>query len=175
MSAVDACTLASYSGLRARQRLAADTLERKYINVVSGTHDCEEIGRVTLDVTRAGFGPWLQIVPGPFMRATHGEAIRFAHMPVQPGSTTLIMFCTTRSIRHSRLQTRARPIQSSICAAYHPRSGDTTRRGAVQIRWRGRIANGRVRPNRTSTLSLDGRRRFTPPRCRFTIRAQTAS
>ena len=42
---------------------------------------------MALELTRAGFGPWLQIVPGPFVRATHGETMGFSHMPVQPGST----------------------------------------------------------------------------------------
>ena len=40
---------------------------------------CEEL-------TRAGFGEWIEIVPGPLIRATHG-ALGYSHMPLVPGST----------------------------------------------------------------------------------------
>ena len=82
---------ASYSVLRARQRLDADSLERKFINVIGGPSGCEELGIVSLELTRAGFGDRLAIVPGPLMRATHGEAMGYAHMPIQPGSTYSIL------------------------------------------------------------------------------------
>ena len=86
-SSEEARRWASYASLRARQRLEADSLERKCINVVGGASDSDEIKQVALELTRAGFGPWLSIVPGPFMRATHDESMGYAHMPIQPSST----------------------------------------------------------------------------------------
>ena len=39
----------------------------------------------------AGFGDWIEIVPGPLMRATHGNALGYSHMPLDAGSTYQIL------------------------------------------------------------------------------------
>ena len=72
---------------RAIQRLDADSLERKYINVVGGPSDMLDLGIVCAELIRAGWKDWISIVPGPLVRATHGEKMGFSHMPLQPGST----------------------------------------------------------------------------------------
>ena len=76
---------AAYSVQRGRQRMEADSLERKYINVVGGPRDCKDICQAACELSKAGFE--FDVVPGPLMRATHGKALGFSHMPLQPSST----------------------------------------------------------------------------------------
>ena len=80
-----ACEVARY--LRGAARLTGGSSDRRYINVVGGFRDCRDLQIVAKELTMAGFGDWLSFQPGPFMRATHGHALGFAHMPIQPGST----------------------------------------------------------------------------------------
>ena len=47
--------------------------------------------QVAFELTRAGFGEKISIVPGPLMRATHGESMGLAHMPIQPASTYQVL------------------------------------------------------------------------------------
>ena len=49
--------------------------------------DCSDIAIVMAELSRAGFEDWLDVVPGPLLRATHGSAKGFTHMPIVPGST----------------------------------------------------------------------------------------
>ena len=44
---------ASYSTLRAKQRLDGDSLEKRYINVIGGAADSEQIKTVAFELTRA--------------------------------------------------------------------------------------------------------------------------
>ena len=67
--------------------MVGDSSDRRYINVVGGFRDCHDLRVVAKELTIAGFGEWLSFQPGPFMRATHGQALGFSHMPIQPGST----------------------------------------------------------------------------------------
>ena len=76
---------ASYTLQRGAQRMAADSLEKKYINVVGGPRDCRDICQVARELSQAGLE--FDIVPGPLMRATHGKALGFSHMPLQPSAT----------------------------------------------------------------------------------------
>ena len=80
---------AEYSAARALQRLDADSLERKYVNVVGGPSDSADLGIVCAELTTAGFadGDRISITPGPLVRVTHGEKLGFSHMPLQAGST----------------------------------------------------------------------------------------
>ena len=78
---------AEYTRLRGMGRLLGDSADRRYINVVGGFKDCDAIRVVSKELTIAGFGAWMSLEPGPFMRATHGKALGLAHMPIQPGST----------------------------------------------------------------------------------------
>ena len=73
--------------LRAKQRLQADSFDKKYINLVGGPLGCDDLAQVAREMQMAGFDDAFSIVPGPFMRATHGKALGFAHMPLQPSST----------------------------------------------------------------------------------------
>ena len=78
---------ADYSLLRAKQRLKADSAEKRYINLVGGTRDCLDVQTVVFELSQAGFTKWLSIVPGPLLRASHGKALGFTHMPIVAGST----------------------------------------------------------------------------------------
>ena len=78
---------AEYTVLRAKQRLQADSFDKKYINLVGGPLGCDDLAQVAREVQMAGFGEAFSIVPGPLMRATHGKALGLAHMPLQPSST----------------------------------------------------------------------------------------
>ena len=85
---------ASYVQLRGLQRLAGDSLEKKYINLLGGPMDCPKVARLMSELHLAGFGPcpWLDHVPGPLLRATHhGESLPYTHMPIVPGSTYEIL------------------------------------------------------------------------------------
>ena len=89
---------ADYSLLRAKQRLLADSLDKKYINVVGGTRDSMDVAQVARELTLAGFEDHVSIVPGPLMRATHGRDMGFMHMPLQPSSTyDLLHQCLPRA------------------------------------------------------------------------------
>ena len=76
---------AAYSVQRGLQRMTADSLEKKYINVVGGPRECKDICQVASELAKAGFD--FDVVPGPLMRATHGKALGSSHMPLQPSST----------------------------------------------------------------------------------------
>ena len=82
---------ADYSLMRGRQRLVGGSADRRYINVVGGSRTCDDIAWVADELTRAGFGDWIDVVPGPLMRATHGRRLGYTHMPLDPGSTYQIL------------------------------------------------------------------------------------
>ena len=78
---------ADFTLLRGVERLKADSLDKKYINLVGGHYACDDLAQVSLDMHQAGLGEAFSIVPGPLMRATHGKELGFAHMPLQPSTT----------------------------------------------------------------------------------------
>ena len=78
---------ADYARLRGGERLAASSLEKRYINVLGAHGDSRDLDTVMYELTKAGFGKKVSVVPGPLMRATHGASLGLAHMPIQPGST----------------------------------------------------------------------------------------
>jgi hypothetical protein len=74
--------------LRGEQRRAAATSkDKRYVNVVGGPRQSREIASVCLELSTAGFGEFMSIVPGPLMRATHGSALGVSLMPLDPQST----------------------------------------------------------------------------------------
>ena len=88
---------AHYSVSTAKRRLEADSLEKKYVNIVGGPHDSVALSQVARELTMAGFGDRISIVPGPLMRATNGQ-MGYAHMPLQPASTyALLHECLPRA------------------------------------------------------------------------------
>ena len=88
---------ADYSVSTAKRRLDADSLEKKYVNVVGGSHDSVALTQVARELTMAGFGDRISIVPGPLMRATNGQ-MGYSHMPLQPASTyALLHECLPRA------------------------------------------------------------------------------
>ena len=78
---------ADFTSLRAIQRLKADSLDKKYINLVGGSYSCLDIAQVANEMETAGLGPFISVVPGPLIRASHGKDLGYAHMPLQPSST----------------------------------------------------------------------------------------
>ena len=82
---------ADYVVYRGKQRLLADSMDKRYINIVGGPADCEDIATVMYELTLAGFERWLDVVPGPLLRATHGSAKGLTHMPIVAGSTYEIL------------------------------------------------------------------------------------
>ena len=65
-------------------------MDKRYVNVVGGPRASRDIAAVSMELTQAGFGEFIDIVPGPLMRATHGRKDSseiFSHMPVNPSST----------------------------------------------------------------------------------------
>jgi len=77
---------ADYTHLRGSSRLTADSADKRYINVVGGRRFGTDIATVAEELSLAGFGDRIEIVPGPLLRATHGK-LGYAHMPLDPGST----------------------------------------------------------------------------------------
>ena len=78
---------ADYSLLRGRERLSADSADKRYVNVVGGPVGGQDIAIVAEELTLAGFGEWIEVVPGPLIRSTHGRRLGLSHMPLDPGST----------------------------------------------------------------------------------------
>jgi len=82
---------------RARKRyLAANSKDKRYINVFGSHRSDPRMGLVSRELTEAGFGErrpeggvaqpgFATIVPGPLLRSTDGK--RISHMPVDPSST----------------------------------------------------------------------------------------
>ena len=69
------------------RRKATGSTDKKYINVVGGVFESEDMATVTLELERAGFGDLLRQVPGPLMRGTHGVQLGYTNMPLSPQST----------------------------------------------------------------------------------------
>ena len=89
-SVPEANVWADYVLFRGRQRLTGDSLDKRYINLIGGPRASPQLAALLAELHAAGFGPWLDIVQGPLMRATHGE-MPFCHMPIVPGSTYPIL------------------------------------------------------------------------------------
>ena len=66
--------------------MKADSADKRYVNVVGGPVGGPDIATVCEELTLAGFGEWIEIVPGPLMRATYGKLV-YAHMPLDARST----------------------------------------------------------------------------------------
>ena len=103
---------ADYSLLRAKQRLQADSLDKKYVNVVGGAREDLALSQVARELIMAGFEEHISIVPGPLMRATHGKEMGFTHMPLSrlPPMT----YFTSAYLGHSSSRTRPHRIPSWI-------------------------------------------------------------
>ena len=82
----DARKWADYTRLRGMSRLTADSTDKRYINVVGGRRFGTDLEIVSEELTLAGFGDRIEMVPGPLIRATHGK-LGYSHMPLDPGST----------------------------------------------------------------------------------------
>jgi len=80
---------ADYSRLRGGERLTADSLQKRYINVFGASSGDGRLNTVIYELVRAGFeGPdRVAVIPGPLMRASHGKRLGPSHMPLQPAST----------------------------------------------------------------------------------------
>ena len=79
---------AAYTQQRGEERRDADhSMDRRYVNVTGGPRESPGLGIVAAELTRAGFGSLISIVPGPLMRATHGKGLGHSHMPLSPQST----------------------------------------------------------------------------------------
>ena len=82
---------ADYTRLRGAERLSARSMDKRYINVIGSHAGDARLNTVMYELDRAGFGGKATVVPGPLMRATHGERLGLAHMPLQPGSTYQVL------------------------------------------------------------------------------------
>ena len=71
--------------------MVADSVDKRYVNVVGGPVAGPDIGAVCEELTLAGFGDWIEVVPGPLIRATHGSGLGFSHMPLDAGSTYQVL------------------------------------------------------------------------------------
>ena len=97
---------ADYVVYRGKQRLTADSLDKRYINLVGGPESCADISTVMAELSLAGFEDWLAVVPGPLLRATHGRGKGLTHMPIVPGSTyEIIHDCFAAAHRAANLST----------------------------------------------------------------------
>ena len=76
---------ASVVALRGGQRMKGDSADKKYVNVVGGCAECQAIEEALRILKREGFDEQgrVAVVPGPFMRATHGS-LGLSHLPMQP-------------------------------------------------------------------------------------------
>jgi hypothetical protein len=71
----------------ARQRRKGKSLgdEARYVNVTGGEREGAEIAEATAWLRMKGFGKFMDVIPGPLIRATSGH--RLTHMPYSPNST----------------------------------------------------------------------------------------
>ena len=68
-----------------KRKVKNDGEEKKYINIAGGAQKSVQVCNALAWVKSAGFGAFVNVVPGPLLRATDGA--RITHMPLQPGST----------------------------------------------------------------------------------------
>ena len=68
------------------------------MNLVGGHWGCDDLAQVSREMQMAGLSEAFSILSGPLMRATHGKALSFSHMPLQPPSTyDLLHECLPRA------------------------------------------------------------------------------
>ena len=97
-SSMEARKWADFTLLRGVQRIKADSLDKKYVNLVGGHLGCDDLAQVSREMHNVGLAEAFSIVPGPLMRATHGKSLSFSHMPLQPSSTyDLLHECLPRA------------------------------------------------------------------------------
>ena len=72
---------------KSKSKMLAGTLgeESKFVNMVGGRHDSSVIRSAKQYFEKEGFGTFLDIVPGPLFRATHGDVL--SHMPLAVDSS----------------------------------------------------------------------------------------
>ena len=92
-ASADARLWADYSMRRARERERAETsMDKRYVNLTGGARLSADISTLCLELTTAGFGGLLSVIPGPLMRSTHFRTpVRFTHMPLTVQSTYEVM------------------------------------------------------------------------------------
>jgi hypothetical protein len=73
--------------LKSKERREAETRgeEAKYVNVAGGAKDSETIKKTLKYFKSKGLGKFLDVVPGPLLRATHGYTL--THMPLKTDSS----------------------------------------------------------------------------------------
>ena len=72
---------------KSKSKMLAGTLgeESKFVNMVGGRHDSSVIRSARQYFEKEGFGAFLDTVPGPLFRATHGDVL--SHMPLAVDSS----------------------------------------------------------------------------------------
>ena len=79
---------AAVSEMKGTDRYSASgSMDKRYINVFGGASGDTGFQTIAAELTRAGFGDHIQIVPGPLIRATHSQGMIDTHMPLNPQSS----------------------------------------------------------------------------------------
>ena len=79
---------ADYVVLRGKQRMEADSFQKKYINIMGADkRESAQMDALILKLVESGFGgkDRLRVLPGPLFRSTHGAG-DFTHMPLTTSS-----------------------------------------------------------------------------------------
>ncbi len=71
--------------LRRREKAETRGQEHRYVNVAGGRKGGSQIAEAMSYLKKKGFEKFLDVVPGPLIRSTHGKVL--THMPLAPDSS----------------------------------------------------------------------------------------
>ena len=159
---------ASVVALRGGQRMKGDSADKKYVNVVGGCAECQAIGEALRILKREGFDEQgrVAVVPGPFMRATHGN-LGLSHLPMQPTNAPVRDILAEA---FERVQARGPDPEFDLEGRDSPQWGNHSIRRGLILR-PGSLWQRPAPQRRTSTSSSAGMRRCMRRRCRTTMPA----
>jgi len=127
----------------AKQRRKGGTLgeELRYVNVAGGALSSGDVVAAKAWLTREGFGAYVDVVPGPLIRATHGHTL--THMPYSPKSTH-VHIVPAMFEAHSRVVASGRPDpEYDLTPDLAPKFGNhSNRRHADRVAMRSAEKNG---------------------------------
>jgi len=153
---------ASVVALRGGQRMKGDSADKKYVNVVGGCAECQAIGEALRILKREGFDEQgrVAVVPGPFMRATHGN-LGLSHLPMQPTNAPVRDILAEA---FERVQARGPDPEFDLEGRDSPQWGNHSIRRGLILR-PGSLWQRPAPQRRTSTSSSAGMRRCMRRRC----------
>ena len=127
----------------ARERMMSKTLgdDMKYVNVAGGAREGKDIAEASAWLRGKGFGAYVDIVPGPLIRATSGH--KLTHMPYSPTSTHVhLVPAMTKAFDKIQEEGRADPEYDAVTDPVPKFGNHSNRRHGDRVAMRNAAATG---------------------------------